>query len=162
MRSFLFRSCLLTLLLVYQLHPIAYAVIEERPVLEWEFPLKRTHTGILLGNGIQGLMVWGFGNQLNITLGRAGFWDHRGGNEFASKTTYDKVRDLLYKNDEEGLRKAFQIKENASGGPQRPRQIGGGRLEIILPEYFSLRKGFLSTSNGEIKIEITCAKCVLP
>ncbi|MCU0368253.1 MAG: hypothetical protein MUF39_05435, partial [Cyclobacteriaceae bacterium] len=58
----------------------------EGKVLTWNFPLNRTHTGILLGNGTQGLMVWGKDNQLKITIGRAGFWDHRGGNEFSART----------------------------------------------------------------------------
>ncbi len=47
-------------------------------ILSWDFPLPRTHTGILLGNGTQGLMVWGE-STLNVTTGRAGFWDHRRG-----------------------------------------------------------------------------------
>lgn len=25
----------------------------------WQFPLTRPHTGVLLGNGVRGLMVWG-------------------------------------------------------------------------------------------------------
>ena len=49
-----------------------------KKTLHWSFPLTRTHTGVLLGNGVQGLMVWG-AKTLNITVGRAGFWDHRSG-----------------------------------------------------------------------------------
>ena len=45
----------------------------------WEFPLPRTHTGVLLGNGTLGAIVWGAGPELRITLGRADHWDHRGG-----------------------------------------------------------------------------------
>ena len=40
--------------------------------LNWQFPLPRTHTGALLGNGVMGLMVWG-DESLHITVGRAGF-----------------------------------------------------------------------------------------
>ena len=47
---------------------------KEERTLDWQFPLKRTHTGMLLGNGVQGLMIWGYENKLNITIGRAGFW----------------------------------------------------------------------------------------
>ena len=125
-----------------------------RPVLTWDFPLKRTHTGILLGNGVQGLMVWGYNNQLNITIGRAGFWDHRGGNDFASRTTYEQVKELLYNQDQDGLTEAFRVDDPDPGMPQRPQQIGGGRLEIHLPESYNLTDGSLNTSNGEIKI--TC------
>ncbi len=46
---------------------------------EWNFPLPRTHTGMLQGNGTFGTMIWGAGSVLCITIGRADFWDHRGG-----------------------------------------------------------------------------------
>ncbi len=45
----------------------------------WRFPLPRTHTGILQGNGLMGVMIWGEGNILRVTLNRGDFWDHRGG-----------------------------------------------------------------------------------
>ena len=57
-----------------------------RGPLFWNFPLPRTHTGIPLANGTQGLLVWG-DDKLHVTIGRAGFWDHRGGNDFQSVTT---------------------------------------------------------------------------
>ncbi|HLL89865.1 MAG TPA: hypothetical protein VK324_11225 [Tepidisphaeraceae bacterium] len=46
--------------------------------LDWSFPLPRTHTGILQGNGRMGVMIWGEGNVLRVTVGRADFWDRRG------------------------------------------------------------------------------------
>ncbi len=45
--------------------------------LTWQFPLPRTHTGMLIGNGTQGLMIWGKDNRLHITIGHEGFWDRR-------------------------------------------------------------------------------------
>ncbi|MBI1923457.1 hypothetical protein HYR99_04315, partial [Candidatus Poribacteria bacterium] len=59
---------------------------------EWEFPLERTHCGILQGNGTMGTLIGGGGSQLNITIGRADFWDHRGGLEFGEEVTYANVR----------------------------------------------------------------------
>jgi hypothetical protein len=49
--------------------------------LSWSFPLPRPHCGIALGNGTQGVLVWG-DEFLCLTVARAGFWDHRGGKEF--------------------------------------------------------------------------------
>jgi len=123
--------------------------------MEWDFPLKRTHTGMLIGNGIQGIMIWGYDNQLNITLGRAGFWDHRGGNEFASRTTFQQVKRLLYAGDEEGLRKAFANPEKDPNSPPRPQQIGGGRLELFFPEGYRLEKGILMLDNGTAIIRVS-------
>jgi|GEM_PF-5445620 len=37
----------------------------------WHFPLSRPHTGVVLGNGVQGLMVWGE-ETVCISVGRAG------------------------------------------------------------------------------------------
>lgn len=42
--------------------------------LHWHFPLPRPYTGILLGNGRMGLMVWG-SEDVRISIGRTGFWD---------------------------------------------------------------------------------------
>ncbi|MCK5468586.1 MAG: hypothetical protein KAI99_08755, partial [Cyclobacteriaceae bacterium] len=61
--------------------------LQKQNFLVWKFPLPRTHTGALIGNGVQGLMIWGVDNQLNITIGRAGFWDRRGGKDFLKNTT---------------------------------------------------------------------------
>ncbi len=126
--------------------------------LEWKFPLKRTHTGILIGNGTQGIMIWGYDNQLNITIGRAGFWDHRGGNEFASRTTFKEVKKLLYAGDEEGLRQAFAVPEKDDISPPRPQQIGGGRLEIYFPENYKIEKGNLVIDNGTVFIHVNDPK----
>jgi len=62
--------------------------------LVWQFPLPRSHTGIVLGNGVQGVMIWGI-DALCLTVARAGFWDHRGGNPFTARTTYAALRGPL-------------------------------------------------------------------
>jgi len=124
----------------------------ENKALTWNFPLNRTHTGMLLGNGTQGLMIWGKDNQLNITIGRAGFWDHRGGNEFSARTTYQDVKKLLEAKDEAGLRKAFEVPKKQEGQPREPQQMGGGMLKITFPEDFKLTTGKLILVNADIKI----------
>jgi len=123
--------------------------LQKQNLLLWHFPLPRTHTGALIGNGVQGLMVWGVDNQLNVTIGRAGFWDRRGGKDFLKNTTYKEVENYLYSNNEKGLRKAFgmDVKPEA-GKPERPHQIGGGRLEIEMPEGWLLQKGVLDLNYG--------------
>jgi alpha-L-fucosidase 2 len=126
------------------------------PVLRWDFPLPRTHTGVLLGNGIQGLMVWGE-STLNITVGRAGFWDHRGGNAFASRTTYAEVRRLLEANDEAGIRRAFAPPNQREGYPKRPTQIGGGRLELRFASGFRPVRADLDTSNALLRVTLADA-----
>ena len=38
--------------------------------IDWQFPLPRTHTGVALGNGNLGALVWGE-RRLCITLNRS-------------------------------------------------------------------------------------------
>ena len=123
--------------------------LQKQNLLLWRFPLPRTHTGALIGNGVQGLMVWGVDNQLNITIGRAGFWDRRGGKDFLKNTTYKEVSNLLYANNQKGLRKVFGMDlKPEPGQPARPHQIGGGRLEIEMPEGWVLTTGVLDLNYG--------------
>jgi len=123
--------------------------MQKKNLLLWQFPLPRTHTGALIGNGVQGLMIWGVDNQLNITIGRAGFWDRRGGKDFLKNTTYQKVKGLLYADDQAGLRSVFGMDvEPAPGQPARPHQIGGGRLEIEMPKGWVLTNGVLDLNYG--------------
>ncbi len=117
--------------------------------LRWRFPLPRPHTGLLLGNGLQGLMVWGT-ERLCVTIGRAGFWDHRGGNDFTARIDFQGVRRLLEAGDEAGLRQAFGLE--GGGDQRRPHQIGGGRLEIDLPPTWRLESGVLDVRQGIITV----------
>ena len=75
---------------------------------KWHFPLPRTHTGILLGNGVMGVMIWGADNVLRVTFNRGDFWDHRGGKPWVEGMSYANIRRLLEAGDEVGLRAAFR------------------------------------------------------
>ena len=88
--------------------------VKSQQALTWTFPLPRTHTGILSGNGIQGLMVWGQDNQLNVTVSRAGFWDHRGGKPFGATTNFKTVKRFLENGQQDSLKLIFK-NENKEG-----------------------------------------------
>lgn len=121
--------------------------------LAWTFPLPRPHTGIPLSNGTQGLLIWGEGCELRITVSRLGFWDRRGGNPFLSKTTFTEVRRLLEAGDEEGLRQVFG-QNDAHDAPTRPHQVGGGRLQLRFPETCTLQNAELDLDRGEAVIHL--------
>lgn len=130
----------------------AGAFAQPKP-LTWHFPIRRPHAGVLLGNGTQGLMVWGEGRTLKITIGRAGFWDHRGGNEFAARTTYADVKRLLQAGDEEGIKAAFAVPEKTTASNLgHPQQLGGGRLEITLPDGWTLQRAVLDLATGTVNV----------
>lgn len=120
--------------------------------LTWKFPLPRTHTGVLMGNGIQGLMIWGKGNQLNITISRAGFWDHRGGKAFGARTNFKTLRRLLETQQDDSIKAAFKRSAPREDYPNRPYQLGGGRLEIHLPDGYVLKEGILNLNTAKLSI----------
>ena len=121
---------------------------------DWAFPLPRTHTGMLQGNGTFGAMIWGQKNVLCITLGRADFWDHRGGLPWSDQMNYATIRRLLEDRDEQGLRALFEQKQPAPGQPRRPSVIPIGRLELVFPDDCSLVRGSLHITTGRIDIQL--------
>jgi alpha-L-fucosidase 2 len=94
--------------------------------LTWHFPMRRPHTGVVLGNGIQGFMIWGE-HSLLLTVARAGFWDHRGSKTMPPDTTFAAVRTALEKEDFKTLTDLFP--QRGAGTPF-PQQFGGGRIEL--------------------------------
>ncbi|MGB3851829.1 MAG: hypothetical protein WA958_17810 [Tunicatimonas sp.] len=124
--------------------------------LAWDFPINRPHAGLLLGNGTQGLMVWGSDSQLIVTVGRAGFWDHRGGNDFATRITYPELEKLLQAGDEAAIKQAFAVPTTAeSPNLGHPQQIGGGRIVLDLPAGWTLRKGVARLREGVLSVTAT-------
>jgi len=119
---------------------------------EWRFPLPRTHTGMLQGNGTIGAMIWGEANVLKITIGRADFWDHRGGKPWTEGMSYDNIRRLLEAGDEEGLRALFEEPALAPGEPRRPSVLPLGRIEVVLPPRFHLDRGQLDLGTGDVVV----------
>jgi hypothetical protein len=121
--------------------------------VNWEFPLPRTHTGMLLGNGTSGLMVWGEKNILKITVGRADFWDHRGGMPWTEKQNYYEIKKCLEANDKQGIHDIFAPEtEGQEGQPARPSVLPVGRVELDLGEGAELETGALDLKSGFAKI----------
>jgi hypothetical protein len=123
----------------------------------WEFPLPRTHTGILQGNGLMGAMIWGEENVLRVTVNRADFWDRRGGKPWVEGMSYTNIRRLLEAGDEEGLRALFEQGETAAGQPERPSLLPCGRLEIVLEPGLHLTSGHLDVETGRVVVRCTDA-----
>ena len=118
----------------------------------WQFPLPRTHTGILQGNGLMGVMIWGEANVLRITLNRGDFWDHRGGKPWVEGMSYARIRELLENDDEAGLRALFEGIETQAGEPARPSLLPLGRLELIFDPSYRLTTGALDTQTGQVTV----------
>ncbi|MFZ4777665.1 MAG: glycosyl hydrolase family 95 catalytic domain-containing protein [Terrimicrobiaceae bacterium] len=118
--------------------------------LTWHFPLHRPHTGVPIGNGIQGLLIWGESSLL-ITVARAGFWDRRGGQDIPAGTTFSAVRHALEVEDDAALESLFP---NRQPGAPFPQQMGGGRLEISFASGLRPMDASLDLATAEVRVRI--------
>ncbi len=118
----------------------------------WHFPLPRTHTGILLGNGVMGVMIWGADNILRVTFNRGDFWDHRGGKPWVEGMSYTNIRRLLEAGDEAALRELFEHGETQPGTPQRPSLLPLGRIELEFDPALQLTVGTLDMRRGQVEV----------
>jgi len=66
-----------------------------RPV-EWEFPREGgCHEGLAFADGVTGVLVWGGGDTVKLTVGRADLWDHRGGYGWKASQSYSNIVSLV-------------------------------------------------------------------
>jgi alpha-L-fucosidase 2 len=122
-------------------------------ILSWEFPIQRCHAGIPMGNGRQGLLIWGADSMLKITVAHAGFWDRRGGVNLDSNLVYSKIKDLLETKNEEKLKEIFGYNQTKKSNI-RPRQFGGALVQIPLPMGYKLKTANLNLTKGECELVI--------
>ena len=61
-----------------------------------EFPLLRQHTGLPIGNGSLGILLWGSGRELQLTAALEGCWDHRFSEKFRQPIPYDDLIAACY------------------------------------------------------------------
>lgn len=122
--------------------------------LTWTFPLPRTHTGVLQGNGRLGAMIWGADNVLRITLGRADFWDHRGGTPFTDAMSYQNIRRMLEAGDEAAIRATFRPTVLPDGHPERPTLLPIGRFELVFVESLTLTTATLNLLEAELTVTL--------
>ncbi|OGV56535.1 MAG: hypothetical protein A2X49_06565 [Lentisphaerae bacterium GWF2_52_8] len=108
----------------------------------------------MFGNATSGLLVWGEGSHLKITIGRADLWDHRGGMPWTARQNYKDIRRCLEANDKEGLKGLFACEtEKDPSLPSRPSVLPVGRLDILLPGASQLKSGMLNLKDGIGRIE---------
>lgn len=119
-------------------------------VVEWEFPttddLRACHNGIPFSDGKTGVLVWGGGDTVNITVSRADLWDHRGGYEWKPSQSYTNIVALAQANNASELYKLF-AKEQKPNEPANPTMLSLGRVVVKIPGATLLR-GELDPKTG--------------
>ena len=118
----------------------------------WDFPLPRTHTGILQGNATMGTILWGGPDVLRLTIGRADFWDHRGGSQWTEEMSYANVRRHLEDGQEEALNDLFRSEASRPGEPDRPTVLPVGRVDLEWDAEIELEEAELNLADGVITV----------
>ena len=122
--------------------------------IDWQFPLPRTHTGVALGNGNLGALVWGE-RRLCITLNRSDFWDHRNGETVPERASYDQVKAAFSRPDAPGqFTRIFNDPENPPPEWTSSR-LPFGRFEFVFADGVAPRRAKLELDAGCLRVELT-------
>ena len=115
--------------------------------VEWDFPRTEScHEGLAFSDGVTGVLVWGGGDTVNLTVGRADLWDHRGGYPWTAAQSYTNIVSLVHAGKKDDLLSLFK-KETPKGEPRNPYMLPLGRVVIRIPGHV-LRSGTLDTETG--------------
>ena len=122
--------------------------------LLYEIPSKEWNTGAPLGNGQIGVMVWGDGNPLRLTLDRDDLWDLRmpPGPDDPS-FTWQNLKKLAQEKDWGTLNAT--VERNLNPPVPTPTKLPLGRLEIAFrgtSSNTSVFRGRLSLKKAEFGV----------
>lgn len=115
--------------------------------VEWDFPrMGSCHEGIAFGDGKTGVLVWGGGDEIRLTVGRSDLWDHRGGYSWMPEQNYTNIVVAVHSGDKDRLYGLFK-KETPKGEPRNPYMLPLGRVVIKVPGK-TLKRGTLDPFAG--------------
>ena len=123
-------------------------------VIEWTFPLTDTcHEGLAFADGTTGVLVWGGGDEIRLTVGRGDLWDHRGGSSWTDEQSYSNIVSLVRQGRGDRLKGLFRVDEPANwGGRKNPTLLPLGRVVVKVPGR-TLRHGSLDPRTGLGRLE---------
>ena len=117
-------------------------------IVTWDFPRTGScHEGLAFGDGRTGVLVWGGGNEIRLTVGRADLWDHRGGYPWTDEQSYTNIVAAQQSGDVARLHALFK-KDTPPGEPRNPYMLPLGRVVVTIKEPWTLDSGSLDTATG--------------
>ena len=126
---------------------LAFQLISTAAPVEWTFPLDKTcHQGLAFADGVTGVLVWGGGDTVKLTVGRADLWDHRGGYPWTAEQCYTNIVAAAQAGDKDRLLALFK-KTTPPGEPRNPYMLPLGRVTVTVPGA-ELKSGRLDTRTG--------------
>lgn len=117
-------------------------------IVTWDFPRTGScHEGMAFGDGKTGVLVWGGGNEIRLTVGRSDLWDHRGGYPWTDEQSYTNIVAAQRSGDVARLHALFK-KDTPPGEPRNPYMLPLGRVVVTIKEPWTLESGSLDTATG--------------
>ena len=118
-------------------------------LVQWEFPRTGScHEGLPFADGRTGVLVWGGGDTVNLTVGRGDLWDHRGGYAWTAEQSYANIRAAVATRDNAQLKALFSNEPPPNwGGRYNPYMLPLGRVVVTVPGK-TLARGALDTATG--------------
>lgn len=115
--------------------------------------LPEVHTGMPLGNGAAGALVWMDRGKIFVTFNRSDYWDHRGALLWNEQMYYPALVDLLHAGRASEVVSRFR-KPDSPDIPERPTRLPMGRLELELPDTCRVRSAKIELMRGQACIEL--------
>ena len=128
---------------------VLFPLFVSASVVEWTFPrLGGCHEGLAFSDGRTGVLVWGGGDEIRLTVGRGDLWDHRGGMTWKAEQSYTNIVALVREGKGQELKDLFRPEMPPNwGGRKNPTLLPLGRVTVKLPGA-EIRRGELDTSTG--------------
>ena len=118
--------------------------------LKFDSPIKRWDEALPLGNGMMGILVWGDGHPLKLSLDRADLWDARPMKEYQSPDfNYRTMRRWVEQGEEKKLHNLFEKPYDVNAAPTK---IPAGRIEIRFAEGVKVDSSRLFIKNAAAKV----------
>ncbi len=112
--------------------------------IELEAPIKSWDEAIPLGNGMTGILMWGEGSELKLSVDRADLWDNREVLD-TKKDTYAKIIEWQGQGKH---KKIYEIFDKPYDTIAYPTKLPGGRLVVNLGRGNKLDEFSLSFKTG--------------
>ena len=129
-------------------------------IVTWQFPRTGScHEGIPFADGKTGVLVWGGGDTINLTVGRSDLWDHRGGYPWTAEQSYTNIIAAVNSGDKDRLYGLFK-KDTPKGEPRNPYMLPLGRVVVKLDPKWKLMSGELDTETGLGKLILSDGKAI--
>ena len=143
------------LLVALPLSLTAFGLPDASLNLKLPAPIKTWDEAIPLGNGTMGLLLWGEGNTLRLSLDRGDLWDERPSKRFTEvrdKFNWRTMQELVASNRMAEFHDIYDSNYDYNGPPTK---LPAGRVEITLDSAQSFEAFELNLATAEASAQLT-------